>query len=209
MTLPPVTLAQRALSFNATITPDRRRYKRVALSIAGRFMRENKLEYPCRLKDISVGGAAILSPVTVALNERIIAQFDHLGGLEGKVVRLFNDGFAVEFTATSRKREKLAALLTWLINRSELDTSEERRHERVVPEHDEATLHLAEGIAIAVKVLDLSISGASIATQARPPIGMEIRLGKLRARVMRHHSQGIGLQFLDTQDLNTVSDHFK
>ena len=34
-------------------------------------------------------------------------------------------------TATSRKREKFTAQLTWLANKHELDLPEDRRHERV------------------------------------------------------------------------------
>ncbi len=203
------TFARRSSSVASRIAPDRRRHKRVCVQLSGRFMRANKLEYGCQLIDISVGGASVHTPATVDENERIIAYFDHLGGLEGSVARVFDQGFAIKFTATQRKREKLAAQLTWLINRDELQHTEERRHERVIPDNDEATLQLAEGIIIGVKVIDVSISGASIATQARPPIGLEVKIGKLRAKVARHHNNGIGLQFLDTQEINTVSQHFK
>jgi hypothetical protein len=59
-------------------------------------------------------------------------------------------------------------------------------------------------------VLDISISGASIGTPARPDIGTEVVLGdqKLRARVMRHHAQGFGVQFLDTQNQAALRRHF-
>ena len=70
------------------ITPDRRRYKRVELNLLGRFMRASKNEFPCRLIDVSVGGAALSSPVTVEDNEQMGDYFDHLGGLEGKIVAL-------------------------------------------------------------------------------------------------------------------------
>ena len=35
--------------------------------------------------------------------------------------------------ATPRKRDKLAAQLTWLANRSTLGLPEDRRHDRIVP----------------------------------------------------------------------------
>ena len=40
---------------------DRRRHRRVDLTLLGRFMRANKEEYPCKLRDISVGGAALIA----------------------------------------------------------------------------------------------------------------------------------------------------
>ena len=54
------------------------------------------------------------------VGERVVAYFDHIGGIEGVVVRVFDGGFAFSIAATKHKREKLAAQLTWLANRSEL-----------------------------------------------------------------------------------------
>lgn len=188
---------------------DRRRHKRVALTLLGRFMRSNKQEYPCKLHDISVGGAAMMAPVDVEMGERIVAYFDQLGGLEGGVVRLFEGGFAIQLQATQHKREKLVAQLTWLINRSELTPEDERKHERIVPENTESMLKLDEGIVIPCQILDVSISGASIGTEARPPMGHEILLGKLRAVVVRHHAQGIGVRFRDIQNPAALRKYFE
>lgn len=209
--MPTATFARPAAqndSRSRKITPDRRRHKRVNLTLLGRFMRADKQEFPCKLIDISVGGAAILSPAPVEHNERIIAYFDQIGGLEGNVVRSNDRGFAIQFIATRYKREKLAAQLTYLLNRKELGPHDERRHDRIAPDNGASTLKLAEGVTVRVQVLDVSVSGASVGTEARPPLGHEVLLGKLRAKVVRHHDQGIGVQFLDTQDIKAVRQHF-
>lgn len=211
MPSPTATFARRTVEPRAPsekITPDRRRHKRVNLTLLGRFMRNDKQEFPCKLIDISVGGAAIMSPAPVNHGERIIAYFDEIGGLEGRVVRSNEKGFAIELLATQYKREKLAAQLTWLMNRKELAPTDERRHSRLVPSNGSSTMKLAEGVIVRVQVFDVSVSGASVGTEARPPIGHELVLGKLRAKVVRHHDQGIGVQFLDTQDIAAVRKHF-
>lgn len=192
------------------IVPDRRRHKRVAVTLLGRFMRENRQEYPCKLHDISVGGAAIKSPVELALGERIVAYFDHIGGIEGEVIRIMDDGtgFAMKLVATQHKREKLAAQLTFLLNRHELSDIGERRHERLTPKNATQSLTLDEGISIACRVIDFSLSGASIATAARPPLGAEIKLGNLRSKVVRHHGEGIAVQFIDVQNPNALRRYF-
>lgn len=187
---------------------DGRRYPRFPLSLLGRFMRESKQEYPCKLKNISVEGAAIYSPVNVEAGEKVIAYFDHLGGLEGKVVRLFEGGFAIHINATRHKKEKLAAQITWLVNRNELRGIEERRHERVKVGDKFLNLKLDEGIAIECRVLDVSLSGAAVETNARPPVGARVLLGNLRCRVIRHLENGIGLQFLDIQEPEALRDYF-
>ena len=203
-----MTFARRPQGVLSRIVPDRRRYKRIAVTLLGRFMRENKEEHACKLIDVSAGGAAIASPVAVPVGERVLSYFDHIGGIEGAVVRTFDGGFAFSIMATKHKREKLAAQLTWLANRTELG-EEGRRHERIAPTNGgEQMLQLAEGITLACRVLDVSISGASIATPARPELGTEVTLGKLRARVMRHHPQGFGVQFLDVQNPTALRRYF-
>lgn len=187
---------------------DKRRYERFPLVLLGRFMRESKQEYPCKLANISVGGASIHSPVNLEVGERVVAYFDHLGGLEGKVVRLFEGGFAIEFIATRHKKEKLAGQITWLINKNELSGIEERRHERVKVSDKFLNLKLDEGIAIECRVLDVSLSGAALETNARPPVGADVLLGKLRCRVIRHLENGIGLQFLDIQEPDALRRYF-
>ena len=197
----------RAQAIAARITPDRRRHKRVGITLLGRFMRANKQEYPCKLFDMSVGGCAVMAPVAVEPNERIVAYFDHIGGLEGTVVRNFEGGFALHFEITQHRREKLAAQLTWLINRDVLTGIDERRHERIVPRNGTSSLKIGETV-VPCQVLDVSISGASVASESRPAIGTELLLGKLRARVVRHHEQGLGLQFLDIQAPTALRRYF-
>jgi hypothetical protein len=207
------TFARRSSGLLNRNASDRRRHKRIPLELLGRFMRENKQEHPCKLIDISAGGAAIkpLTPVSVETGERVVAFFDHVGGIEGTVVRALDGGFAIKLAATRHKREKLADTLTWLANRPELSGEQERRHERIVPKGGRQRLQLAEGIILECQLLDISVSGASIGdTPARPPIGMEVVLGNnnLRARVVRHHAQGFGVQFLDIQNQATLRRQF-
>lgn len=187
---------------------ERRRNKRFPLSQIGRFMRADRHEYPCRMIDISIGGAAFASPVQVEPGEQIIAYVDEFGGLEGLVSRLFEGGFAIQFRATRHKREKLAARITWLINRQEIEGLEARAHDRAAPQNNQSLLRLADGMTIKCSLIDVSLSGASVATEIRPPIGSEVVLGKLRARVMRHHDRGIGVRFMDIQEPEALRRYF-
>ena len=200
--------AAAAMSPQARPGADRRLNKRTPLVLLGRFMRPSRHEYPCKLTDISVRGAALMSPVVVETGEHIVAYFDHIGGIEGTVVRQFEGGFAIDLIATQHKREKIAATLTWLLNKHELQPSPDRRHERVRAANEKSTLKLDEGISVECSVIDISLSGASISTPARPAIGSEVVFGKLRCRVMRHHDQGIAVAFLDIQDPEAIRKYF-
>ena len=114
------------------IVPDRRRYKRVELTLTGRFMTEDKQEHFCEVFNMSPGGMALRSTTSPQPGERIVAYLDNLGRLEGTVMRNFEGGFAVELKASTQKRERIANLLTWYSNRDHLG-GEERQHERFEP----------------------------------------------------------------------------
>jgi PilZ domain len=209
---PPVGSIRRDMSEAAVEAraKEKRLHPRFELPLLGRFMRPNKQEYPCMVRNISIGGAALNSPVDVVVGERIVAYLDFLGGVEGTVVRTFDGGFAIKYSATLHKREKLAAQMTWYLNRDLLDAEEARRpgHERLQAANKSMDLRLADGQTVPVTILDVSISGASIAIEDRPAIGSEVKLGTFRARVMREHTQGVGLMFLDVQTAESLRLHF-
>ena len=175
--------------------PDRR-YPRFALNLPGRFMRPDKLDYPCKLKDISVGGAAFITPTQPTVGEKVIVYLMHLGGLEGPVVRRTSDGFAMSITATQRKRDNLAARIQLLINRTDLAEADERISPRT-PMTGFATLMLADGTVVECPMLDVSGSGISIVTPIKPPVGAEVILSNERAVVVRHHEEGIAVEFVN------------
>jgi PilZ domain-containing protein len=190
------------------IVPDRRRHQRVPVSLFGRFMREDKQEYPCQVVNMSAGGMAVISPVACQTGERIVAYLDNLGRIEGIVARPFEGGFAVHILASLYKRERIANLLTWLVNQKSLGLGEERKHERIVPRVNASKLIMPNGDVHNCRVIDVSLSGASVACAPRPPLGTMVILGRMRGRVVRHHEQGIALQFVELQDPDSLARSF-
>ena len=190
------------------IVPERRRHRRVPVTVFGRFMREDKQEYPCQIINMSAGGMALLAPVPCQDGERIVAYLDNLGRIEGVVVRSFEGGFAVRILASLQKRERIANLLTWLTNQKSLGLGEERKHERVVPRINASKLILPDGAVHNCRVIDVSLSGASVACAVKPPMDTVVILGRMRGRVVRHHDQGVALQFVELQDPDSLARTF-
>jgi c-di-GMP-binding flagellar brake protein YcgR len=179
------------------LAEERRRYQRVRVNLLGRYMLSDRREFPCQIMDMSPGGMALIAPVSGNPGERVIAYIDHLGRLEGVIARQFHNGFAMTISATSRKREKLAAQLTWLANRHILNRPEDRRHARFSPRNPVARLTLPNGTTVACRVIDLSQSGAAIAIAPalRPTVGAAVIIGKTAARVVRHIDEGFAIEF--------------
>jgi hypothetical protein len=207
MAMHSTTLREPLHHMEAPAARDMRRHRRLPLSLAGRFMRADRNEFTCQLKNISVGGAAVASSHAPDIGERVVAYFDHLGGIEGVVVRHMPEGFAFAFKVTEYKREKLAAQIMWLVNRGDFPEEAGRLHERIGTRGRRTTLRV-EDVIIDVELLDLSASGASIGTPARPPLGSFVVAGKTRAIVRRHHEHGIGVQFLTLQSPEALRDSF-
>ncbi|MFN0218163.1 MAG: PilZ domain-containing protein [Hyphomicrobium sp.] len=187
---------------------DRRRCRRVMMVLQGRFMRADHSEHACTLRDVSVGGASVMTEAPVDLGEHIVAYFENLGGLQGTVARQLEGGFAFQFNVSDHKREKLAAQIMWLINRDAYPDAMGRSHERIGKRGERATLKLEEGVTVDVELLDLSASGASIGTSARPAIGADVSINKIPAVVRRHHEKGFGVQFLTVLPEETLSAVF-
>jgi hypothetical protein len=185
---------------------ERRRFQRVRVDLLGRYMLSDRRELPCQVVNMSPGGIALIAPVAGEPGERIIAYVDHLGRLEGHVARIFQNGFAMTVAATPRKRDKLAAQLTWLANRHILNLPEDRRYGRLVPRNPVGCLIMPNGINIGCRIIDVSQSGAAVATDQRPAIGGVVTLGKVQGRVVRYIDDGFAIEFTRLQHPDFVED---
>jgi hypothetical protein len=181
------------------LAEERRRFQRVRINLLGRYMLSDRQEYPCQVANMSPGGMALIAPVSGQEGERVIAYIDHLGRLEGKVARLYQNGFAMTVSATPRKRDKLAAQLTWLANRHILNLPEDRRHGRITPRNPVTHLAMPNGIHLTCRIIDLSLSGAAVLTDQRPALGMLVMLGSVQGRVVRHLDDGFAVEFTRLQ----------
>lgn len=188
------------------LTEVERQFQSVDLSLFGRYMLEDKREFPCQISSMSPGTANLIGPRAGEVGETVIAYMDHVGRLEGKVLRVFHGGFAMSVNATSQKRDKLAAKITWIANRHELNLPEDRRHERVVPSAKLAEIKLEDGRHYSVRIIDLSMSGAAIEIDVRPAIGTLIWLGNMRGRIVRHFDEGVAIEFAILQNHDTLRD---
>lgn len=180
------------------------RFQRVKVSVLGRYMLADRREFPCQVLEMSPGDALVIAPMAGSVNERVVAYLDHLGRVEGSITEVVEGGFQMEVIASARKRDKMAAQLTWLANKDLLNLPEDRRHERVVPDNRHSTVVLDDGRRYNCKIIDISLSGAAIELAVRPAMGTPVTLGRMRARVIRHFQDGVAVEFTSSQEMLTV-----
>jgi hypothetical protein len=183
---------------------DMPRFQSVKVSLLGRYMLADRREFPCQVLLMSPGDALVVAPVAGGVGERVIAYVDHIGRVEGAITAPADGGFRMDIVASDRKRDKMAAQLTWLANKDTLNLPEDRRHERVVPDNRHSTVVLDDGRRYNCKIIDISLSGAAIELAVRPAMGTPVTLGRMRAKVIRHFQNGVAVEFASAQEMLTV-----
>jgi c-di-GMP-binding flagellar brake protein YcgR len=173
---------------------ERRESNRVTISVPGRYMLEDKREFPCRTIDFSPGGVTIAGPAKGKDGERVVVYLDYIGRIEGTVIRQVEDGFVLALSLPGNKREKIADQLTWLLNREVLGKAD-RRHDRIIPNLRHSLLRLEDGREHLVKLIDISVSGAGITTDLKVATGVKVFLGETPGRIIRHFDDGLAIEF--------------
>jgi hypothetical protein len=186
------------------------RFQRVRVSLLGRYMLADRREFPCQVLEMSPGDAVVVAPVPGIVGEKVIAYLDNIGRVEGPILDTIEGGFVMNIEASPRKRDKMAAQLTWLANKDVLGLPEDRRHERVVPDNRHSTVVLDDGRRYNCKIIDISLSGAAIELTVRPAMGTPVTLGRMRAKVVRHFQDGVAVEFVSAQEiLNVVQQNLR
>ncbi|OJT96080.1 MAG: hypothetical protein BGN82_05205 [Alphaproteobacteria bacterium 65-7] len=180
----------------AKASAERRRFRRVKVDLPGRlFLPADSREARCTVGDLSPGGAAIACDLVPDLGTAVVLYVDGFGRFEGTVARQYGHGFGVAFVCTPSKRERTAEQLTLFLNKSLVDDSVLRRHERS-SQKGFAKFTRADGQIVHCEVMDISVGGVSLKTDVKPPIGEFVLIAQIAGRIARHHADGIGIAFV-------------
>jgi hypothetical protein len=185
-----------AESVVANAGAERRRFRRVRIDLPGRlFIPADSREARCTVLDLSPGGAAVGCEIIPEAGTPVVLYIDGFGRFEGTVVRRDGEGFGLAFVCTPSKRERTAEQLILFLNKSLVDDHVLRRHER---SHQKgfAKFTRADGQVVHCEVSDISVSGVSLKTDIRPPLGEFVLIAQIAGRVARHHADGIGIEFV-------------
>lgn len=175
---------------------ERRRFRRVRVDLPGRlFIPADSREARCTVVDLSPGGAAIACDTMLEAGTNLVLYVDGFGRFEGNVVRCDGAGFGMAFVCTPSKRERTAEQLILFLNKSLVDDSLLRRHERA-SQKGHAKFTRADGQIVESEIMDMSVGGVSLRTSVKPPIGEFVLIAQVAGRVVRHHADGIGIEFV-------------
>lgn len=186
------------------LSQERRKHQRVKVNLLGRFMREDRQEFACQTVNMSPGGVSFTTAMPPRVGEHVVAYIDHLGRVEGRCTRATEDGFTMTVSATIRRRDKIADQLTWFANRNVLGLPEDRRHARFEMRNPRTTITMADGSKTDCRVVDVSLSGAMVATSIKLPLGSPVTIGRTPSRVVRVLDTGFAVEFSRVQNADTL-----
>lgn len=182
---------------------DRRRFRRVRVDLPGKlFVPADSQEYACTVVDLSPGGASIACAESLAQDTQVVLYVNTFGRFEGTIVRREGGNAGVRFVSTVLKRERTAEQLALYMNRSLLSEADLRRDDRT-PAKGLTRFTRSDGQLVPCEVLDLSMSGVSVKTDIRPPVGEFVLIGQLAGRIARHHEHGVGIEFVGAPNNTT------
>lgn len=184
------------LSSQRTRAQERRRFRRLPVTVGGRLLDTAGREHDCRTADISPGDARIIATIPPAVGERVVIYLEGFGRVSGKVARTCGVGeVAVIFDFSAHKREKLAEQLTLAINK---DLGIEEPAHRPISASNARLIRIEHeaGDAYEGEVMDFSLAGITVRTPRHaPPIGAWVRIGGIYGRVARLLEGGFAVDF--------------
>ena len=102
---------------------ERRRMRRVPLTLRGHYRVESGADYACETENVSATGALVRGSGGAGVGEWVIAYLGDIGRVEGVIVRSSEERFALEIAATPAAARKLAVRLERLCQAEPSETA--------------------------------------------------------------------------------------
>jgi hypothetical protein len=190
---------------------ERRCESHIFASLPGRYAlagrrnaRGEPREYACRAVNISESAITLAAPVTGNLGERVTADIDRLGRIDGAIIRILSRGFVMSVRLGEEERFRLIDKIEWIEKHKNHDIPDHRAHGRFAPTEPCSRLVLADGTKMTCLVMDLSEIGAGISAEIDPKIGTVLAVGTIIGRVVRRFDRGFAVKFIMPQSRDSV-----
>ncbi|HVV66051.1 MAG TPA: PilZ domain-containing protein [Rhizomicrobium sp.] len=193
------------LQTRAQTAADKREHARVRIALRGKlFIPAEDATVDCEAVDLSAGGAGVRCKDAPPLSTFVVFYVEGFGRYEAVTTRFVNGVVGLKFLAGEAKRKRLVEKLNRFVEAGLVGVTRLRAHERV-PNAKALSFVRPSGEETACEVIDISLQGLSLRTAGRPPVNELIRIGQTYGRVVRHHAEGVAVEFILADDVRAIS----
>jgi hypothetical protein len=145
-----------------------------------------------RIDNICEGGFFITPSIEANAGDRIIAYAEGLARLEGVVVRIDSNGFAVKLNLSEDQKQDLSKrIAAALSGKPYLRILDRRNNKRLILNLDTTYRIIPDGTVFDCTIVDVSSEAVTVeTTQIKPAVGENVRVGGFVGRVYRHGPNG-------------------
>ena len=137
---------------------------------------------------------------------KVTCYLDSVGVVPGVIGEVSKAGFTMIIEASTERQTRIEDRLAWLRARAG-DMTDQRSDPRIVPAQRIVNVRLPNNKTIVAEIVDLSMSGAALATSERLDLGSAVTVGKRFAKVVRQTADGIAVQFNHPFSPITFNEH--
>lgn len=180
---------------------ERRTHPRFDSDIRARILINKMQNASATVLDLSASGLRFHYNGLVDIGDEIVAHLEGGARLEGKVIRKFDYGFAINLELSENKRRRLAYSLEKAKAEGEAMSrlTMEKRFTSRVASIKRTVLCETEDHKFSAEIVDMSLAGVAIKTDAKLEIDSLICVGRMRGYVVRREENFYGIKFLSAE----------
>jgi len=173
--------------------PNSSRLENVAIA-AKIFVPATESQIDCIVTDLSAEGATIRTAQGPSMGSEIALYIEGFDRFSAFLVSASHDRVCVKFNCSTLKQARTGEKIRRYLDGKTAPTT-------ILPVAQGSALHSvrnftrSNGQSVTFDVIDISLSGASLRTSSRPPIGEVVTIGTVQGRIARHFDDGIAVEF--------------
>jgi hypothetical protein len=188
--------------------PDLIRQIRTSRPMSGRYYLEKwyRIEEqqnflpPCETKLVTPELIRFSTPFPAVLDDRAFVYVESLGLMRGIICRAMGPTSEMDIEMSLNERSRLASRIIWADMQAGFKGTDLRRFPRFEPANPNSAITLPDGTTLKCKIANISLTGAAIVSDLRPPLNSSIILGRIHSEIRRHMAFGFSVEFRTIQD---------
>ena len=181
---------------------ERRTWRRYKVPVAGRLFGVMTSAVDCEVLDLSPGGARIQLPHMVPEGSATL-YIDRIGRIESEICGQEPGEVRLRFACSEARRQSISEVLGQMLQGGVAQITRLRRQNRIPLSN--FYLVRDNGMIVICDALNISQRGLSLRSKVQLPIGEIALLGQSRVRVVRHHEEGMAVEYIQPGAGSVVS----